>query len=378
MRRLIRQLIENMTYRDLSGRRWPRRYVVAAGLLFLAMIPTACRSAHERSQVMTAVYATPAPPATPWPTRTPTPPPTPTPTPVVDEAGCPADPKEWTLEPIVIAPGAKPLDLFQIRPDCVYRGLARSVAAIMLTEAGWKIPEVVEALGMPRFPVRYHPVITVTFEYTLRMRGEPLVFKQDWGVAVGAARFCPPGGDGTHCPRIWRVTADGSISYPRALRGCFYPRHLSAGRMVDWGMPYPVICAVRKLIPPGHGIATVEGTEDRFHRARLGDDQWNYYEEFYGYDPTLREWLMIGIHAYYTLPPEVLEFLRTEGQQELKSLAARHGLPVWDQAWLEAFTGLKPKPLPEGWQAWPDSPEFLAKYPAQVFPGYDPTKEWAR
>jgi hypothetical protein len=84
---------------------------------------------------------------------------------------------------------------------------------------------------------------------------------------------------------------------------------------------------------------------------------------------------MIGIHAYYTLPPEVLEFLRTKGQQELKSLAAHHGLPVWDQAWLEAFTGLKPKPLPEGWQAWPDSPAFLAKYPAQVFPGYDPTKE---
>jgi hypothetical protein len=42
MRRLIRQLIENMTYQDLSGRRRPPRYVVAAGLLFLAMIPTAC------------------------------------------------------------------------------------------------------------------------------------------------------------------------------------------------------------------------------------------------------------------------------------------------------------------------------------------------
>jgi hypothetical protein len=83
MRRLIRQLIENMTYQDLSGRRRPPRYVVAAGLLFLAMIPTACWSAQERSRVMTVVHATPAPPATPWPTRTPTPPPTPKPTPVV-------------------------------------------------------------------------------------------------------------------------------------------------------------------------------------------------------------------------------------------------------------------------------------------------------
>jgi hypothetical protein len=158
MRRLVRQLIEDMTYRDLSGRRRLRRYVIAAGVLFLAMIPMAFWALYERSRVMAVVHATPAPPATPWPTRTSTPPPTPTPTPVVDEAGCPADPKEWTLEPIVIAPGAKPLDLFRIRPDCVYRGLAKSVAAIMLTEAGWKIPEVVEALGLPRFPIRYHPV----------------------------------------------------------------------------------------------------------------------------------------------------------------------------------------------------------------------------
>jgi hypothetical protein len=153
MRRLIRQLIEDMTYQDLSGRRRPPRYVIAAGLLFLAMIPTACWSAQERSRVMTAVHATPAPPATPWPTRTPTPPPTPTPTPVVDEAGCPADPKEWTLEPIVIAPGAKPLDLFRIRPDCVYRGLAKSVAAHHADgHAGWKIARGCGGFGASALP----------------------------------------------------------------------------------------------------------------------------------------------------------------------------------------------------------------------------------
>jgi hypothetical protein len=73
------------------------------------------------------------------------------------------------------------------------------------------------------------------------------------------------------------------------------------------------------------------------------------------------------ILRYSSLPPEVLEKLRTEGHQELKSLAARHGLPVWDQAWLEAFTGLKPKPLPEGWQNWPDlrTSGFSAKYPGK-------------
>jgi hypothetical protein len=377
MRRLIRQLIENMTYQDLSGRRRPPRYVVAAGLLFLAMIPTACWSAQERSRVMTVVHATPAPPATPWPTRTSTPPPAPTPTPVVDEAGCPADPKEWTLEPIVIPPETKPLDLFRIRPDCVYRGLAKSVAALMLADMGWKPPEIVEALRLPRFPLRYHQVITVTFELTLQTKGEPLVVNQT-GRMKASAIMCPPSADPARCPRVWYFAEDGSMASLRALKGCFYPRHLSAGRVVDWGMPYPVICVVRALQRPGHLAGMVEGTEDRFHRAFLGEDQWNYVEEFYGYDPALREWLLIGTFGYSSLPPEVREILRTEGQQELKSLGARNGLPVWDQAWLEAFTGLKPKPLPRGWESWPDLQvgEFLAKYPGR--PLDEVAMEWSR
>jgi hypothetical protein len=276
----------------------------------------------------------------------------------------------------VIAPGAKPLDLFRIRPDCVYRGLAQSVAAIMLTEAGWKIPEVVEALGLPRFPVRYHPVITVTMEYTLRLQGEPSVLKQE-GLPSSAA-MCPPQASPDRCPRLWAVGLDGTFPFRYALRGCFYPRHLSAGRVVDWGMPYPVICVVHVLQRPGHLAGMVEGTADRFHRAFLGEDQWNYEEEFYGYDPALREWLLIGTFGHSSLPPEAREILRTEGQQELKSLGARHGLPVWDQAWLEAFAGLKPKPLPRGWESWPDLQvgEFLAKYPGR--PLDEVAMEWSR
>ena len=324
--------------------------------------------------MMTAVHATPAPPATPWPTRTPTPPPTPTPTPVVDEAGCPADPKEWTLEPIVIAPGAKPLDLFRIRPDCVYRGLAKSVAAVMLTEAGWKIPEVAEALGLPRFPIRYHRTVTVTFEYTLQMKGEPLVLDQN-NLPTTSAIVCPPSADPARCPRVWGLTEDGSKALPRALKGCFWPQHLSAGRVVDWGMPYPAICVVRKLLPPRHTVAMAESAEDRF---RLSNPNWNYKEEFYGYDPALREWLLIGFFQYPSLPPEIQEQLRAEGYLELKSLAARHSLPVWDGSWLETFTSLKPRPLPEDWQNWPDfwTSGFSAKYPGK--PISEVMAEWSR
>ena len=365
MRRLIRQLIEDMTYLDLSGRRRPRRYVIAAGLLFLAMIPMAFWALHERSRVMAVVHATPAPPATPWPTRTPTPPPAPTPTPVVDEAGCPADPKEWTLEPIVIAPGAKPLDLFRIRPDCVYRGLAQSVAALMLADMGWKPPEIVEALGLPRFPVRYHPVITVTMEYTLRLQGEPSVLKRE-GLPSSAA-MCPPQASPDRCPRLWAVGLDGTFPFRYALRGCFYPRHLSAGRVVDWGMPYPVICVVRSMTYPYVWSGMVEGTEDRFRHVYR--DVWSDWNRFFGYDPSLRIWLDIGSGLGYSGrdDPQVIERVRDRGRQELEKTAAPHGLPVWDQAWLEAFTGLKPKPLPPDWASWPDRirefyGDFLEKY----------------
>jgi len=347
MRRLIRQLIEDMTYLDLSGRRRPRRYVIAAGLLFLAMIPMAFWALHERSRVMAVVY------------------PTPTPTPVVDEAGCPADPKEWTLEPIVIAPGAKPLDLFRIRPDCVYRGLAKSVAALMLADMGWKPPEIVEALRLPRFPVRYHPVITVTMEYTLRLQGEPSVLKQE-GLPSSAA-MCPPQASPDRCPRLWAVGLDGTFPFRYALRGCFYPRHLSAGRVVDWGMPYPVICVVRSMTYPYVWSGMVEGTEDRFRHVYR--DVWSDWNRFFGYDPSLRIWLDIGSGLGYSGrdDPQVIERVRDRGRQELEKTAAPHGLPVWDQAWLEAFTGLKPKPLPPDWASWPDRirefyGDFLEKY----------------
>jgi hypothetical protein len=369
MRRLIQQLIENMTYRNLSGRRRPRRYVIAAGLLFLAMIPAACRSAHEQSQVMTAVYATPAPPATPWPTQTPTPPPAPTPTPVVDEAGCPADPKEWTLESIVIAPGAKPLDLFRIRPDCVYQGLARSVAAIMLTEAGWKIPEVVEALRLPRFPVRYHQVITVTFEYTLQMRGEPLALDRHW--LPSSAYLCTPNTDPGECPRIWRIDGKDPRPLPRFLRGCFWPRHLAAGQVRDWGMPYPVICVVEAKEYSGRRAWLFEGTGDRMYQ-RPPDELWPLpRDEFYAYDPQLQTWLLLGQYGYAPLNPapgmeQLREITRTQWQSQAERYARYHGLPVWDGSWLEAFTGLKPKPLPEGWESWPDRyEELLVKYGAK-------------
>jgi hypothetical protein len=232
---------------------------------------------------------------------------------------------------------------------------------------------VTEALGLPRFPIRYHRTVTVTFEYTLQMKGEPLVLDQN-NLPTTSAIVCPPSADPARCPRVWHLAEDGS-PFPRALKGCFWPRHLSAGRVVDWGMPYPAICVVHVLLPPRHFAGMAESAEDRF---RLSNPNWNYREEFYGHDPALREWLLIGFFQYPSLPPEIQEQLRAEGYPELKSLAARHSLPVWDGSWLETFTGLKPRPLPEGWQNWPDfrTSGFSAKYPGK--PISEVMAEWSR
>jgi hypothetical protein len=88
----------------------------------------------------------------------------------------------------------------------------------------------------------------VTFEYTLRMKGEPLVLDQD-NLPTTSAIVSAFGGSGALSSRV--ASCRGRLHpFPRALKGCFYPRHLSAGRVVDWGMPYPVICVVRVLMPP--------------------------------------------------------------------------------------------------------------------------------
>jgi len=132
------------------------------------------------------------------------------------------------------------------------------------------------------------------------------------------------------------------------------------------------------LRPPRHYVGMVEGTEDRFHQDFSGEERWNAASEFYGYDPELRMWLRIGSFSYPSLPPEERERLRTRGQQELESLAGRHSLPVWGPAWLEGFTGLKPKPMPTGWESWPDyqASGFAAKYPGKPFSQV--LAEWSR
>lgn len=363
MRRWLRRIWEDWTYMDLSGRRRMRRAAKAGLALLLAMIPLGVLALYQRARMMAVVHATPAPLL--LPTRTPTPVPAPTPTRPVDESGCPADPQDWKL---VNPTPQEPRRWLRIEPDCVYRGLARSVAAVMLLDMGWTWPEAQEALRLPRFPVRYHPVITVTGEldpgnapafYTVPQRGLPS------GVVCSS--------DG--CPRFWalkRGSAAPELPFYFFLRGCFRTRDLAGGKVRDWGMPYPVVCVVSQDVTPHDWIGISPDGGERFRHEY--EDTWARSDNFFGYDPALRMWVQIGSEEQEG--EAVARAVRENGREFARFHAGLHGQPVWDGRWLEETFRLTMKPLPEGWRRWPD--QMAAFYQRRGADLERAMQEWSR
>ncbi len=297
--------------------------------------------------------ATPAPTPAPTATAAATAAPTPTsaPTPARDAAGCPTDPREWRM----VNPFPEQTDRrwLRIEPDCVYQGLAKSVAARMLIDMGWTWKEAQEALGLPRFPLRYHPVITLTGE----VGGSPFYTARQSGIF--SALVCD-GRTPDTCPRFWQVSMDSDPPASFFLSGCFFTRDLTAGTVRDWGMPYPVVCAVKYVIRPYQWVGQSFDGKDRFRHPY--SQLWVMGSEFYGYDPGTKVWLSIGIQRYSSGPEEVREGWRRTA--EIYSQA--YGQPIWDSRWLKEAFGLGPKPLPPGWQGWPDRMEefYRSRYGA--------------
>ncbi|MDW8185950.1 MAG: hypothetical protein RMM07_11935 [Anaerolineae bacterium] len=171
------------------------------------------------------------------------------------------------------------------------------------------------------------------------------------GLLSGAV--CDPSG----CPRFWALRMGAprpELSFYFFVRGCFYPGRVVGGQVRDWGMPYPVICAVSQDIVPYWWIGvSADGTE--FFRREYRD-LWGRGTRFFGYDPGLRMWLQIG--SSRVEDPEakkvIARLVREDGRSFARDRAARHGQPVWDGAWLQETFGLEMKPPPEGWEEWPD------------------------
>lgn len=145
---------DNFFYRDLAGKRHLRSYLKAAILIVIFMSLVTVYAFWARAQ-MNAIVNAPARPVAWEPTPTPIPPtatPTATPEPF-DElraAPCPTNPSDWTFS--YPYPGYNG-NLHKIGPACVYEGLERTVAWLLLAGSmGYSGDEATEALGFAELP----------------------------------------------------------------------------------------------------------------------------------------------------------------------------------------------------------------------------------
>ncbi|MDO9128510.1 MAG: hypothetical protein Q7U34_01460, partial [Anaerolineales bacterium] len=132
---------DNFFYRDLAGKRHLRSYLKASILIVIFMGLIVVYALWQRAQMMAVVNA-PARPVVWEPSPTPIPP---TATPTATPEPCPSNPSDWTF--FYPYPGYDG-NLHKIKPACVYEGLERTVAWVMLASSmGYSGDEAAEALG---------------------------------------------------------------------------------------------------------------------------------------------------------------------------------------------------------------------------------------
>lgn len=315
-------LRDNLTYSDLSGKRKLRRYVMAALAILIFAAAMMVFSQFQRSQAQAEVFAPPKPvtaeavsmknPPAPTATGEPTP------------AGCPDDPTLWTFQDIFTGENLK-----RIEPDCVYEGLAQTVAWHMLERMGYSKPEAGEMLGFDGLP--YRPVETIRGLTSLKGPLD-LAVTMEWG----------PHPD----YRYWTLDADGNPGMAYALQGCYRARTVTGNQVEQWG-PYPVHCLVAVDYTPGW---TVHELGEYRYSANWADQPGARTFVLFAYAGD-GLWVLVGdLPDLYVAHDQIGVDLA--GDRE--AAAARHGLLVWDATWLLDAYGFAPHPLQEGWQTMTD------------------------
>ena len=327
------RLMAGLMYRDLAGRRRPRRYVLAAIFIFALVGGIAFLGWRHRQQLRVETTSTPwASPvskaafrATPLPEihrqsnqAAIEPSPTQAPNP------CPPEPALWQFEGI---PGS---NLVRIIPECAYAGLARAVAWDLMAESmGYTGTEAAGMLGFSDLP--FEPQARVV----LPTEKDPY----EIGLHLNFAYF-----EG----RSWVLTADLQPALTYFLQGCF--------RMDG----YPVICSLGRDIEKVGIYMDAQGY--RFGRLQLSDEAVQYQtREFalFGYrEPG--QWVFLGIQDQPQVP---LSELGEAPQAWRARQAGLHGVEVWDAGWVERTFGYGMRPLPADWQAYtnPQAAQTIAR-----------------
>jgi len=322
----------NFFYHDLAGKRHLRSYLKAAILIVIFMGLVVAYAFWERAQMMAVVNATPRPVA--WqPSATPIPP---TATPTVTPEPCPTNPSDWTFSyPYSGYNG----NLLKIEPACVYEGLERTVAWLLMSYSmGYDGDEAAKALGFEEMP--FKPVTKMKIMTD---------FKGPMEMKISVRNTFPT-------VRFWNVDEDGVPSVKIVLRGCYRARSIVGLQVDEWG-DYPVFCTASS---DTEGLYTI--AEQGTHRVGPGGpppgktDPWRGFIIF-GYTGS-GQWNYIGLETQLIVELSGLPEKNLQGDRQF--MADSHGVSVWDAAWVESTFGIAPRPLLNDWKTFTASEEDKA------------------
>jgi hypothetical protein len=322
MQRFFANLLDNLTYRDLGGRRKVRTFSLAAGLILCLLLGLAGLSAIQRTRMLHQVQATPAP----LPSATGTAPATPVPIHTETAPDCPQDPAEWSLGDVAIRQNYK-----TIQPACVYDGLSRTVAWALAVRQGYTRRAATELLGFSEMPMR--PLKEVT------------TLSDTQGPRTIPVSFISPHPDFAE----WYVDGYGKPAVHYSLRGCFRTTTVVGNRLETWGGDYPVMCVVAEDAEISFIVYALEGhgftARAKARRAFL----------LFGYAGR-GLWVWLGTQAD---PQTPIDDSRQFANDRDVTAALYDSLP-WDQRWFRGVLGLSKQPLPAGWEGLTDEAEMQA------------------
>ncbi|MBI3175136.1 MAG: hypothetical protein HYZ25_15525 [Chloroflexi bacterium] len=311
MKKIWTIVLENLTFRDLAGRRQPRAYAVLAGAILAMLLLAVFIALSNQWWLWRDVHA--APLAVSLPTEVI--PPTPS---LVEEqipAGCPTDSGDWTLVPSYVS------ETYQIiQPACVYQGLEKTVAWALAVREGYSRAEATEMLGFSRMPMRALQEVNIPSDQG------PL------GVPVS---FIPTNPYFTE----WRLTEEGKPAVAYGLRGCFRTSTVVGNRLNTWGGDYPVVCLVAE---DAINTRIVYSLFDHVYTASAVPMRSFLLFGYLGEG----EWVWLGTQ---TDPWQPITDLTANARDRL-TMASLYDSRPWDAIWLQNTYGLTMQPPPQGWQ----------------------------
>lgn len=295
-------------YRDLNDRPRLRRYVSAALAILILLagmailgraqtIPPEPPAGSERAEPNPAVVL-----AQPTDARRPQPSPS--------AAVCPVDPEAWSFVAIF------PDDHYRrIEPTCVYAGVARTAAWMLLERMGYSKPAAADLLGFTAVP--WEPVLSV-YGFTNLKGPLDLALISEWPAHPDF--------------QFWQVDEEGRPALAASLRGCYRIPGDASG----------VICVVGLDRSPGSAVSALGDLHFAHHGLHLPGSRTFHLVEYAGNGL----WMLIGQLDGLSLELEGIDQM----EAERKRVTDRLGAEPWDTAWLFTAFGLSMEPLPPDWR----------------------------